>query len=198
MVLIGLAGKFGAGKDAVADTMVKRLGFKKLSFAEPLRKECAKAILQQQYPECIPTDLRRELCSAKPIDVWSKPTPAPIRRLLQLWGTEYRREQDKDYWVRQTELEIVKARGVGKDVVISDTRFENEAKLVKRYGELWLVDRPGLIADCSLRLHPSEEFCQTYEEWDYVVANIGTLEKLEADVLIALVRRFWLTRKVVS
>ena len=191
MILIGLAGKFGAGKDSVADTLVKHLGFKKISFAEPLRKECTRAILEQSYPECIPADLRRELCTAKPIDVWSKPTPAPIRRLLQLWGTEYRREQDVDYWVKRTEAEIIKAWEEGKDLVIADTRFENEARLVKLYGELWLVERPGLIADCALRLHPSEELAQSYKDWDYVVANIGTLDGLENDVLEAFIRRFW-------
>ena len=45
---------------------------------------------------------RQQLCLALgQLDPWSKPTTQEMRNLLQLWGTEFRREQNPDYWVEK-------------------------------------------------------------------------------------------------
>ncbi len=181
-MLIGLAGKFGAGKDAVGDVLVERFGFKKLSFAEPLRRECAELLSGSfwSYPKCIPWLLRIQLCLLyKPFHIWVKPTLKPIRRLLQLYGTDYRRAQDPDYWVKQTAAYLNAHRT--ENIVITDARFPNEAALVRQYGALWLVHRPSQQLT-EHHAHVSEAFVDQYSNWDLVIHNDGDLAQLDGKV----------------
>ena len=41
MMIIAFSGKAGSGKDTAADVLVKRHGFKKIAFADPLKALCA-------------------------------------------------------------------------------------------------------------------------------------------------------------
>jgi hypothetical protein len=52
-------------------------------------------------------------------------------KLLQWWGTEYRRTQDPEYWVKA----LVKGINPKADIVlVTDMRFENEATTIKKIG----------------------------------------------------------------
>jgi len=183
-MIIGLAGKFGAGKDAVADVLVERFGFRKLSFAEPLRQECAEAIETRQYPDVIPDYLRENLKCLEPKQVWEKPTKPSTRELLQLWGTNFRRAADPDYWVRKTAEEIL--RSPDANIVLSDVRFPNEAAVAKFHGRLWLINRPSQQLTAH-HAHESERFCSEYTDWDLVVQNDSDLTALQ-DKVAALYR----------
>ncbi len=182
-MLIGLAGKFGAGKDAVADVMVERYGFRKLSFAEPLRIECAEALSMCKFPDSMPTDLHWELtrlyitCPDRNI-IWAKPTRPEVRRMLQWWGSDFRRAQDPDYWTKRA-AEIIAAEP--RHIVISDARYLNEAQLVKQFGKLWLVQRPSLQLT-EHHSHISEQFVDTYTDWDLVINNNSDLPTLQSHV----------------
>ncbi len=182
-MLIGLAGKFGAGKDAVGDVLVERFGFRKLSFAEPLRQECA-FLLQPHnrlWPDEMPLDLQHDLAfqEIRPTQIWDKPTHPVVRRLLQWYGTNFRRAQDPDYWIKQMakSIELIKHT----DVVITDARFPNEAALVKQYGSLWLVHRPSQQLT-EHHSHISEAFVDQYTAWDLVIRNDGDLARLDGRV----------------
>jgi len=62
-------------------------------------------------------------------------------KLLQWWGTDYRRAQDVNYWVKQgmqTVNNFIKKYPNGV-VLISDTRFLNEAQAVKDAGGVILL-----------------------------------------------------------
>jgi hypothetical protein len=52
-------------------------------------------------------------------------------KILQWWGTEFRRSQDPDYWVKQWQKEVSGFKGI---IVTGDLRFLNEAKAVKQAG----------------------------------------------------------------
>lgn len=76
-----------------------------------------------------------------PIPEWVTPDPLPAfpknapfgkhPKLLQWWGTDFRRAQTPNYWVEKTFASIPKNADV---VLISDVRFPNEADAVKQWG----------------------------------------------------------------
>lgn len=75
------------------------------------------------------------------IPEWVKPTPnaevsarAPYgkhAKLLQWWGTEYRRSQDSDYWIKQWKAALNPKANI---VLTTDMRFLNEAAAIKSVG----------------------------------------------------------------
>jgi len=117
--IIGLTGKMGAGKDTAGEYLVKTYGYVRRAFADGVREEAS-----EKFPE-----LDRE--------IWTKPTSKRARILLQWWGTEYRREQDPQYWVKR----LVGGLNPSRRYVITDVRFPNEATaLTLLGGEVWRVE----------------------------------------------------------
>jgi len=128
MILLGLAGQAGSGKDTVADYLVKHYGFVKFSFSDALYREVAEAfrledesLLRDRETKDTRTDLLRlDFCSNEDfvdlaIDLAMAALDEPIdlgplilkralspRQILQWWGAEYRRAQDPDYWIYKT------------------------------------------------------------------------------------------------
>ncbi|KVP17166.1 hypothetical protein WJ84_02485 [Burkholderia ubonensis] len=84
--------------------------------------------------------------------------PRSPREILQVWGTEYRREMySDDYWRAQV-AKVVKANP-DVNYVITDVRFPDEGLLVEGElkGQLGRIRRPGLGgADDKALLHASE------------------------------------------
>lgn len=143
--LIGLSGMAGAGKDFSFDTLVNH-------FPNKLIKRIALADgVRQEIEDIVGAGAGDELPA-----VWSKPYPPEIRWLLQQWGTELRRSQDPDYWVKyafktiedwgdtvrsvngQYKTELLKHPDVW---VFTDVRFDNEAQGVR--------DRGGIIVEVT-------------------------------------------------
>lgn len=60
--------------------------------------------------------------------------PGCIRQLLQNFGTDVRREEDEDYWVKLWEEDLDEVDFGGDIIVADDVRFINEAEAVKRRG----------------------------------------------------------------
>ena len=121
-MILGLAGQAGAGKDFTYQWLnhmfiQEKLVAVRVAFADGVREEI-EDVLQ------IDSEV-----------LWTKPYPEEIRRLLQWWGTEYRRAEDPDYWSKKGIAEAIR---VDADpvhlVVITDVRFANEAKAIKDEG----------------------------------------------------------------
>lgn len=171
--LIGLVGRMGSGKDAVAALLHMR-GYKRYAFADELRLEVMDILLDRGLPSDIPENKTWLYVNARRDEVWPKPTTLGMRKLLQYHGTEYRRKQDEDYWVNKLAPKLV---GM---CVVSDVRFPNEVKMIRdRGGVIWRVHRPGL-ADVSN--HISERLVDDIKA-DEVIKNERTLYDLAGKVM---------------
>lgn len=175
--LVALCGFAGAGKDATAALLGMR-GFERVAFADGVREEVEDFLSGAvvEFAGEFPKELWDLLETVTIEEVWGKPTSPKMRRVLQLWGTEFRRAQDSEYWIKKTEKKIIDLLYRGVSVVVTDMRFPNEVALVERLGGMvWRVDRPGLKSDG----HVSEESVKTIVP-DLILTNEGTLLDLAA------------------
>lgn len=140
-MIIGLAGFAGVGKDTVADFLVEEYGFKKMSFAEPIR-----AGLLAVNPFIDVDGYNVSLSTALEHFSWDelKNHSEQIRPLLQRFGTEFGRTQlGQDVWVEQARDKIKWT----ENIVFSDVRFMNEVRMIRaERGQIWNIYRPGVAA----------------------------------------------------
>ena len=169
-MIIGLSGYAGAGKDTVADILVARYGYDKRAFADPIRKG-----LYAINP-MIDTAVRLQ-------DVvdeygWQVAKGNPeVRRLLQVFGTEFAKEQfGKDVWVKLA----TESLNPEERVVFSDVRFREEAAAIIRLGgTVWRIDRKGVG---PVNEHISESN-MTGWKFDNILRNNFGKDELEAMVV---------------
>jgi hypothetical protein len=115
-------------------------------------------------------------------DIQDRPgqTAVTVRRILQWWGTEYRRSQDSDYWTKAWGHKIEQLDLENMHVLIDDVRFLNELRVIKLHGGLIVkIERPGFDGANN---HASETSLDEYHDWDEVLLNDGTLEEFEEKV----------------
>lgn len=180
MGIIGISGYARSGKDTVADILVAKYGYTKISFADKLREAlyALNPIVStgdQMIYDHEPKYARlRYVINIYGWDGYKESNWAyEIRQLLQRFGTEVGREiLGEDVWVNAIEEELY------DNVVIPDCRYPNEAAFIQDLGSLWRVDRPGVMPANS---HISETALD-YWEFDEVIRNDGTIEELEEKV----------------
>ena len=173
--LIGLYSHLpGSGKSTVANMT---WDFKKISFASPTREFCAKLVSALGHDGVSlfqDTDKKEERIA----EIGVSP-----RQMMQTLGTEWGRSCiHPELWVMVAAGAVEQQRKLGRDVVIDDVRFPNEAEMIRRLGgELWLVDRPDVVYDGD---HASEGALADVVP-DAVINNSGSLEQLR-EVVAAL------------
>jgi hypothetical protein len=173
-VVIGITGKAGAGKDTVADYLVREHGFQKLSFATILKKMLEAAGM--------PEPANRE-DKEKTIPGFS----FSWREAAQKLGTEWGRGLDPNVWVDAIEKYITmteEKRGQRPRFVISDARFENEAVLIRRRGVLLHVY--GREADLGAKSAHVSEAGIVRMPSDILVDNSDTFDVTKGRLLEAL------------
>jgi hypothetical protein len=107
-------------------------------------------------------------------------TAVTVRRILQWWGTEYRRAEDPEYWTRAWGRKIEQLDLAHLHVLVDDVRFMNELQVIKKHGGLIVkIERPGFDGANN---HASETSLDAYHGWDAVLLNDGTLEEFQAKV----------------
>ena len=188
--IIGLVGRAGAGKDTVALILAETEGVTPIAFADALRQEVKNAfgvgiecMLHRDEKEQPTKSLAIERCSdkrfiARMTALAENPySPRSPREILQLWGTEYRRECDSyTYWIDRLQETIDHHATGGKAVVVTDVRFVNEALYLKQIGaSLWRVYRP--IAELAISTHSSESEIERIEV-DRIIVNDGSIGQL--------------------
>lgn len=107
-------------------------------------------------------------------------TAVTVRRILQWWGTEYRRAQDPDYWTKAWSRKIEQFDLQNTDVLVDDVRFINELNTIRSHGGLIVkIERPGFDGANN---HASETSLDDYADWSCVVVNDGTLAQFKQKI----------------
>jgi len=150
-MLIGLCGPAGAGKNTVAELLIDsdRCTFHQMAFADPLY-ECVSVITGISVAELQNRDVKEAVIP------WLGKSP---RQMLQSLGTEWGRDTiHPEIWIRIAMKRAIPHLFVGRSVVVTDVRFDNEAKAITDAGgEVWRVVRPGWrCLEESTAAHQSE------------------------------------------
>ena len=164
----------GSGKSTVANMT---WDFKKISFASPMREFCANLLSALGHDGVVLLRDRGKK-EEKIAEIGVSP-----RQMMQTLGAEWGRSCiHPELWIMVAAGAVEQQRKLGRDVVIDDVRFPNEAEMIRRLGgELWLVDRPGVVYDGD---HASEGALADVVP-DAVINNSGSLEQLR-EVVAAL------------
>lgn len=175
--LVGLVGPKRAGKDTVAATLVDECGWRRVAFADRLRwvaEQANPTLMHTEGSRQFPAPLTYLLAThggweALKGTVWD----APARDFLQRLGVAMR-SVDPAVWLRAALLDSDAWRADGRDVVVADVRFQNEADaIVARGGTLVRVRRPGLPSD---DVHVSEREQQSIRCHRVVTNDAGLAE----------------------
>ncbi len=196
--LVAVAGFKNSGKDTVGNYLISNHGFKKESFANPLKDTCAavfgwpRDLLEGNTEESRAWREQEDTWWAKRLGM---PGLSP-RRALQLVGTEVFRNHFHDaIWIASLENRFLKQE---QSIVVTDCRFSNELEMVRRLNgvviqvdrgprpEWWdLAAHANLTQDQSLfdRLENEHQSHASEYSWvgfsvDYRVENNGTIEDL--------------------
>lgn len=176
MIIIGLCGLAGAGKDCVAEILSSRLGFASMAFADPVYEAAAAIVGVPVYQL-----KKREFKEAE--IPWLGLSP---RRLMQLLGTEFGRGMvSTDIWVKRLAARLEAAPASWRPTVISDVRFDNEAAFIARTpgGRVWRVVRPGAGCPAADAAGHSSEAGVSDAYVDTVIENDGSLDDLARKVI---------------
>ena len=168
-MLIGLTGPPGCGKDTAAAHLVKDHGFARLAFADPIRQV---ALAIDPYVHLF------RLSEVVDMLGWEKAKQQPeCRRLLQVIGTEAGRDiHGTDVWVDKT-FATIQQFGPDQPVVITDVRFDNEARRLRTFGgRLVRVRRRPANHDAVLG-HRSETESAKLNS-DHYLPNDGSVTEL--------------------
>ena len=167
-MIIGLSGYAQSGKDTVAELLCLNYGFKRISFALPMRDAI--------YTLNPLVDGRSRIADVVDEYGWDVAKANPeVRRLLQVFGTEVGRGLfGETFWIDQA----FKRAEEYERVVFSDVRFPNEARAIQqRGGDMWRVNRHNHGA---VNEHKSEHAMDMFM-FKHVIFNDGTLDDLFND-----------------
>jgi hypothetical protein len=210
VLVIGLTGHAGAGKDSVADVLVRDHGFVKMSFAAPLKRMLRNVdpiVGYDVYQDCNCGDdgCGPEVDTVRLSDLYGmgyddesikeSPWGDEVRDLWQRFGTDTMRAENKDFWVDKAAKELLESNH--DRVVFTDVRFPNEAEMILSLDgpftfdgamyfseiqpSLWQISRPSGAEDD----HESESHTGLLDE-EVQILNEGSLEELPGAVKIAL------------
>ena len=178
MLIIGLGHRARQGKSTAALAFVEACPIatdvRLVAFGDALRREVDKMARQTGGFHNL-LELLREVYAAPS---WVRAEfEGKQRTILQWWGTDYRRKQDPDYWVKRL---VESLAGLNPDVaIVQDMRFPNEADAIKGMGGVVIkVTRLG-APDVSVHEHASEAALDNYRGWDYHLQARTVLELKE-------------------
>lgn len=215
MIVIGLSGNSGAGKDAVADILVKDHGFTKMSFAGAVKRLVRDLDPIAGYSiymcDCGNTnDCPIEAEQITVADLYDKygyndetikdsPYGVEVRRLWQRFGTEVMRKHDPEFWVNLALDQL--GEQASERVVFTDVRFPNEAAMIQNLegpyfagGELtfskirssvWQITRTPDDGADDSGEHESEQHAGFMDE-EITIINDASLTELAETVGVAL------------
>ncbi len=187
--MFGFSGQKGSGKDTLANTCKI-----KLSFAEPLKTMCS-AVFGDIFSDSdknktmsikmnagqiarlvIEINKYEKIAAEKIINDLTDKTFTSPREILQYIGTDIIRKYVNDnFWINIMENRVNNC--VESSVGVSDVRFPNERKLLRKYGYKLILVRRDLVKD-QASFHSSENSFGLEEEYDYIINNNSSIEDL--------------------
>lgn len=181
MKVVGIHGLAGSGKDTVAE-LIRNYYTDKVAlyaFADPLKEACAVAFgvpVSHFYDETMKERID---------EFWG----ITYRDMLQRFGTEAMRNTFRqDFWLLRAENYIKHIEDADYDLlIITDVRFENEAKWVEDIGGIYIDVIREDLKHGEKHNHISEQGIKNIEP-AWTVANDGSLEDLRESV--ALLAKF--------
>jgi hypothetical protein len=201
-MIIGLVGFAGSGKDTVGDMLVE-MGFKKDSFAKPL-KDAVSIMFGWDRKKLEGTTKEDRAWREVPDEYWSKVLGKPFspRLALQLMGTEAGRNVfGEPLWTASCLKRI--ADDAPNDYVVTDVRFKNEIEALHAAGAIimrinrgpepnyfmtaydWNLnhDSSSELPELLKNVHPSERdwIGHPLIKWD--IGNNGTLIELKRKII---------------
>lgn len=217
-----VSGKKGAGKDTLSPLIIERLGVKDpvhVSFADALKDEIDNVIhalrgteslyegfvktitVTEPMPRAARTKLVRILFDAAqdPAE-HARSHSAPVVEALQYYGTDVRRAQDPDYWVKIAVRRAAAYIKRGKFPYFTDARFPNEVTHMQEIGALAvrldvspeeqarrLRGRDGRVPTVSELSHASETSLDDFDGFDVRVCADHSPEAI-LDAIFTTVR----------
>lgn len=213
MKVIGIAGQCGMGKDVLADYLMEKLNKRILEKNEWLGECSVTTNLAVWHRSAFANSVKDIFCESFGVDRqfvedWKRnPEPPPgflknVRQSLQFIGDGFRQIQG-DIWID------IALRKKHKNLVISDSRYINEAKAVKKNGGIMIVlYRPGFMNNdpnpSEAQIKPIVEWCamsqaegpikvdperhevgavpKGIEHFDLFIRNSGTIEELHKKI----------------
>ena len=178
--IIAFTGLKQTGKTTAADYLVSKWGFVKHNFKDALVAE-----IKERFP-----DLLREIQYHEGYidsdNQWQEPTidelfeskPPLIRALMQNYGTEVRRKEDPDYWVKLWGLSVLYEirNDPNYKLVVDDLRFFEELQAVReRQGIVINIQRDDLTTPDK---HQSETEHLDFEVDHVIKSKKGDVENL--------------------
>ena len=158
-MIIAFTGQKRSGKSEASKWFESR-GYKRINFKDSLVGE-----IKQNFPDLL-----------KVIGDDFNNKPPAVRALLQNYGTEVRRRDNKNYWTLKWLDQVDDYMDSSKkcDIVVDDCRFLNEAKVVNDFnGIIIKVTRKGFTGDSHI-----SETEQSKIKPDYTINNDTTLDNL--------------------
>ena len=134
MVLIGIMGKKGSGKDTVSDYLVENYQFHKLAFADPIKQ-----VAQIMF------DFTEQQLNGELKETIDKRWGISPREVFQKLGTEFGQfdlpkyfpilgeKVNRNFWVERLKIEYGKLPD-NSNVIVSDVRFNHEIEAIKKMG----------------------------------------------------------------
>lgn len=160
-MLYGLTGEARCGKDTVA----KMLNIPEYHFSKPMKDACR--IIFGWNDEHLYGELK---------EVVDPNFGVSPREALQTLGTEWGRGMiDNHIWLKRAQIEI----NNHSSLVVSDVRFDNEARLIKQNGGVIIEVVRDVKVD--VRQHSSEAGINR-NFVDYIIHNDGSFDDLRSKV----------------
>lgn len=168
--IVGLSGYARSGKDTIADYLVLNHGFRKMSFAAPMRDS-----LYALNPMVGATKRLVDVIDEFGWDGYKEsPWGVEMRELMQRFGTEVGRNLfGQNFWIEQALSQVMD----GEKVVFADVRFPNEADAVIASGGPVVRVTRGDLAPANA--HISEHALDDYDFTERI-DNGGSLDDLYA------------------
>ena len=178
-LLIAFHGLPGTGKDTAANRLIEASGWSKVSFAAPLKRGLSEML-------GIPMeDIENPIIKNEPNYKFGK----SIRYMLQLLGTEWGRDMiDDSIWLTLAKESIERQFQRGINVVNTDLRFSNEAKMIKDMGGyiIHIIRNQNANGEMSMKTgaqaHASDAGIPI-ELIDYTIYNDHSIQMFEDEAL---------------